>query len=58
VRLDPAQPDTHFRLGRLFQAMGNGTAANAEFAKVRELHQKAEDAVQEKMSGAPPPLKP
>jgi tetratricopeptide (TPR) repeat protein len=58
VKLDPAQPDTHFQLGRLYQAMGNTVAANQEFAKVRELHKKADDDLLEKMSGSPPPIKP
>jgi len=58
VKLDPAQPDTHFQLGRLYQALGNTTAANQEFAKVRELHKKADDDLLEKMSGSPPPLQP
>jgi tetratricopeptide (TPR) repeat protein len=58
VNLDPAQPDTHFRLGRLYQAMRNTAAANKEFAKVRELHKKSEDDLSEKMSGSPPPLPP
>ena len=58
VKLDPDQPDTHFRMGRLYQAMGNTSAANQEFAKVRELHRKTEDDLLEKMSGSPPPLQP
>ena len=57
-RLDPQQPDTHFRLGRLYKAMGNSAAAEKEFAQVRELQKKAEDNVTEKMGGSPPPLKP
>lgn len=40
VELDPAQPDAHFRLVRLYQAMGNTPPAQKEFAKVRELHEK------------------
>ena len=58
VKLDPAQPDTHFQLGRLYQAMGNTAAAKQEFAKVRELHKEADDVLLEKMSGSPPPLQP
>jgi len=58
VKLDPDQPDTHFRMGRLYQTMGKPSAANQEFAKVRELHKKTEDDLFEKMSGSPPPLKP
>jgi hypothetical protein len=45
-------------MGRLYQAMGNTSAANQEFAKVRELHRKTEDDLLEKMSGSPPPLQP
>jgi Flp pilus assembly protein TadD len=43
AKLDPTQPDAHFRLGRLYQAMGQSADADREFAKVRELHQKADD---------------
>jgi hypothetical protein len=38
--------------------MGNKAAASQEFAKVRELHKKAEGDLLEKMSGSPPPLEP
>jgi predicted Zn-dependent protease len=57
VELDPEQPDAHFRLGRVYQAIGNQAAAQREFAKVRELHNKSEEDVARKMSAAPPPLK-
>jgi tetratricopeptide (TPR) repeat protein len=43
VTLDPTQPDAHFRLGRLYQATGKLTDAEREFARVRELHEKADD---------------
>jgi Tfp pilus assembly protein PilF len=56
VELDPAQPDAHFRLGRLYQTMGNTLAAQKEFAGVRELHEKEDEAVAAKTSTAPPPL--
>jgi len=52
-KLDPAQPDAHYRLARLYRAMGNPAAAQREFAKVNDLHEKAEDLVP-KMSAAPP----
>ena len=42
-KLDPAQPDAHYRLARLYRAMGNKAAAEREFAKVSELRDKAED---------------
>jgi Tfp pilus assembly protein PilF len=52
IKLDPTRPDAHFRLGRLYQALGNAPEAEREFAKVRELHEK-EDDVASKM-GKPP----
>lgn len=56
VALDPQQPDAHFRLGRVYEAFGQRAAAETEFAKVRELHDKAEEDVARKMSATPPPL--
>ena len=53
-RLDPAQPDAHYRLARLYRAMGNSAAAQREFAKVSELQEKAEDMAP-KMSSSPRP---
>jgi len=58
IKLDPEQTDAHFRLGRLYQVMGNTVAANQEFEKVRTIHQKSTDDALQKMSGGPPPLKP
>jgi predicted Zn-dependent protease len=56
VELDPTQPDAHFRLGRLYQSMGEKEKARVEFAKVQELHQKADEDVASKMPkpSAPP----
>jgi tetratricopeptide (TPR) repeat protein len=56
VVLDATQPDAHFRLGRLYQAMGQSEKARVEFAKVQELHQKADEDVASKMPkpAAPP----
>jgi tetratricopeptide (TPR) repeat protein len=56
VELDPEQPDAHYRLGRVYQATANQAAAQKEFAKVRELHEKTEEDVARKMSAALPPL--
>jgi tetratricopeptide (TPR) repeat protein len=50
-KLDPAQPEVHYRLGRLYQAMGNVDAAKEEFARVQQLHQKEEANVADRMSG-------
>jgi tetratricopeptide (TPR) repeat protein len=56
VKLDPTQPDAHFRLGRLYQTTGNLTDAKKEFAEARRLYQKADDSLAPKLSTAPPPL--
>jgi tetratricopeptide (TPR) repeat protein len=50
VKLDPSQPDAHFRLGKLYQTMGDMTAAGREFATVRELHEKQNEDVASKMA--------
>src|SRR5260221_2287145 len=50
-QLDPEQPEVHFRLGRLYQAMGDNATAQKEYARVKQLHQKVQDAVVDKMSG-------
>ena len=44
IAIDPSQPDAHYRLGRAYKAIGKDALAEAEFAKTRELHQKADDA--------------
>jgi len=49
-QLDPEQPEVHFRLGRLYQAMGELQSAQKEFAQVKQLHLKAQDDVAGKMS--------
>jgi tetratricopeptide (TPR) repeat protein len=56
-KLDPSQPDVHYRLGRLYQAIGKSEVAQQEFAKVRQLHEKDDDDLAHKMSGSPPPPK-
>jgi hypothetical protein len=43
-------PDAHFKLGRLYQAMGDDAAAESEFASVRQLHEKAHEKVASIMS--------
>ena len=58
VKLDPSQPDGHFRLGRLYQATGNMPAAQKEFATVRELHEKQNEDVASKMPAPKPDLRP
>jgi len=48
-QLDPEHPEVHFRLGRLYQAMGDKASAQKEFARVQRLHQKAQEAVVDKI---------
>jgi tetratricopeptide (TPR) repeat protein len=57
-KLDPTEPDAHYRLGRLYWEMGNAAASQREFAKVRELHKKADEDVNRKIADSPPSLQP
>jgi tetratricopeptide (TPR) repeat protein len=54
-KLDPGQPDAHYRLARVYRAMGNHDAAQREFAKVNELHEKPEDLAPKMAPASPPP---
>ena len=57
VKLDPSQPDAHYRLARLYTLVGQKQRAAEEFAKTKELHSKTEDSLIQKVSGdaAPAP---
>ena len=52
-RLDSQQPDVHYRLGRLYQVMGETEKAKIELAQVQQLQQKAEESIADKMSPRP-----
>jgi tetratricopeptide (TPR) repeat protein len=56
VKLDPSQPDAHYRLARLYTTLGQKEKAAQEFTKTKELHNKTEDSLIDKVSGdgAPP----
>ena len=54
-RLDPAQPDVHYQLGRLHNFTGNPKAAQMELKKASELHQKNDDDVASKVPVSSPP---
>jgi tetratricopeptide (TPR) repeat protein len=59
VALDPAEPDAHYRLAHVYQEMGKTAESQKEFAKVRELREKADRADEDmvrKMSSSPPSL--
>jgi Tfp pilus assembly protein PilF len=55
IRLDPAQPDAHYRLARLYAQLGQKQKAEQEFAKTKELHKKTDDSLIQKVSGAVAP---
>lgn len=50
VTLAPDDVDVHFRLGRLYRAMGKTAEAKAEFEKTSSLHKATNNALLEKMS--------
>ena len=54
-KLDPSEPDAHYRLGRLYMAMGQKQKAEEEFQKTKSLHQKEEDSLIDKVSGPKAP---
>jgi Tfp pilus assembly protein PilF len=52
VELDPALPDAHYQLGRLYQSVGNKAATNEKLREVLELHE-TDDALAGKMPSSP-----
>jgi Tfp pilus assembly protein PilF len=51
VKIDPTQPDAHYRLARLYSRIGDKQKAAVEFAKTKELHRKTEELLIQKVSG-------
>jgi tetratricopeptide (TPR) repeat protein len=56
VGLDPRQPDAHYQLARLYQALGDKAAAGKQLRAAQDLHQKAAESLLEKISSSPPSL--
>jgi Tfp pilus assembly protein PilF len=54
IELDGQDIAPHWRLAKLYQAMGKKDEAKAEFAISSKMHQQANEALTEKMSGPPP----
>jgi tetratricopeptide (TPR) repeat protein len=54
IAMDPAQPDAHYRLGRVYQQMGRQAESQQEFARVRELRQRADEDMVRKLASRPP----
>ncbi|MGA8529515.1 MAG: tetratricopeptide repeat protein [Acidobacteriaceae bacterium] len=50
IAMDPGEVDAHWRLARLYQAMGQKEEARSEFAKAASLHQKADESLVQKMT--------
>jgi hypothetical protein len=56
--LAPGEVNVHWRLGRLYRAMGRNDEAQAELAKARNLHTAEDQDLLHKMTPAPAPPKP
>ena len=54
IELDSQDIAPHWRLARLYQATGKKEEAKAEFAIASKMHQQANQALTEKVSGPPP----
>jgi tetratricopeptide (TPR) repeat protein len=52
IEMDPTQADAHYHLARLYASTGRQKEAQVEFAKVRDLHQKVDETLAQKMSAA------
>lgn len=52
-QIDPAKPDAHYRLARLYQDQGKQSDAVREFAKVSQLHEENADNLLRKIAGSP-----
>jgi tetratricopeptide (TPR) repeat protein len=53
-KLDPSEPDAHYRLGRVYLALNEKQKADEEFAKTKSLHAKTEETLIQKVSGGDP----
>ncbi len=58
ARLSPADVKVHWRLARLYQAMGRKDEADAEFQKTKTLTKAANDSVSQKIENAHEKTKP
>jgi len=56
-KLDPKEPDAHYRLARIYMAQGEKQKADLEFAKTKDLHSKTTESLIQKVTGStgPPP---
>jgi tetratricopeptide (TPR) repeat protein len=49
--LDPREPDAHYRLARIYMAVGEKQKADQEFAKTEDLHSKTAESLIQKVTG-------
>lgn len=56
IKLDPNEPDAHYRLAHAYQALGQTAEAAKEFNLVQKLHAESDIKLTPKMSSAPPAL--
>jgi len=56
IKLDPKQPDAHYRLAHAYQGLGQTAEADKEFQLVQQLHAERDTKLTPKMSSAPPAL--
>jgi len=56
LAIDPGESAAHYRLGRVYQAMGKSAEAQKEFAEVRQNREKSQEDLVRKMSSSPPAL--
>jgi tetratricopeptide (TPR) repeat protein len=52
IKLSPNDQDPHWRLARLYQAMGKQEEAKAEFEKTKSLHQAEQESILSKLKAA------
>ena len=52
AKLNPADPNPHWRLARLYQAMGKKEEASVEFQKTKTLHKEEMDTIFSKLKFA------
>ena len=55
MELDPAEPDAHYRLARIYQILGNTAEAKREFAKVERHYEKKDESLVGKLPAPPEP---
>ena len=55
MELDPAEPDAHYRLARIYQATGKTEESKREFAKVQQHYEKKDESL---ITRLPPPTQP